>query len=117
MRRFVTVIALSVSTLVTPVAAEELRRSIPVSPSDLSDPVAAAALYARVVETATALCAKANPPIAGYAPTARTARRECVADSVARAVDATRSPQLASVHAQVLAENRPAPVAATLASR
>ena len=114
MRRFFTVIAVSAAALATPVAAEQISRTIPVSQADLTDPTAAAALYQRITDTAEALCAKANPPLYGYAGATRAARAACVKEAVDRAVGTAHSPQLAAVHAEIYAA-KPAP--ATLASR
>lgn len=113
MRRFFTVIALS-AALVTPVAAEDFSRTIPVSPADLSDPAASAALYEKITETAKVLCAKANPPQFTYVGSTRADRAACVRDSVARAVGMTASPFLAARHTEVLAGK---PVPTTVASR
>jgi UrcA family protein len=113
MRRFFTVIALS-AALVSPVAAEEFSRTIPVSPSDLTDPAAADALYEKITEAAKALCAKANPPLFSYVGSTRADRAACVRDSVNRAVGMTASPFLAARHTETLAGK---PVATTVASR
>ncbi len=117
MRRFVTVIALSLSALATPVAAEDLSRTIPINQTDLSDPAAAAALYERITVTAKRLCAMAHTSTYGFPSSAMRDRRACVRESVSRAVGSAASPQLAARHAQVMAGNTPPAPATTLAAR
>ncbi len=117
MRRFVTVLAVTLAALATPAAAEELSQSIPITQADRQDPVAAAALYTRVSVVAKTLCAKANERIYGYPQASARAVAACEREAVDNAITHASMPSLAAIHAQVLAESASSTGVTTIATR
>lgn len=103
MRRFVTVLAVTLATLTTPVLADELSQRIPITQADLQDPATAAALYQRVADTAKTLCAKLNRPIYGYARASSEEVAACEREAIDNAIGQAGSPTLATFHSQITA--------------
>ncbi len=117
MRRFVTVVAVTLAALAAPAFAEDFSRSIPVTQTDRQDPTAAAALYQRVSLVAKSLCVKANPAIYGYESVALRARIACEREAIDEAIVHAALPALAAVHAQAMAQKAPSERATNVAAR
>ena len=117
MRRFVTVVAVTLAALATPAHAEKLSQSIPITQTDRQDPVAAAALYTRVTEVAKSLCAKLNRPLYGFPQASPADVAECEREAVERAIGASSMPFLAQIHAEKVASLRLSTATTTIAAR